>query len=407
MNPTRTILPMLALLLACACRTDDASSRPRDDERPVAARAPARTEPAAPKQIAAPSAPAQAAAPAAPKRVAAPAARGAAAAPAAPGEVAAPAAPGEVAAPAAPGAAAPSKEPTPPAPSTAAKSPARAGSAADAASAARAKPDETAGAAHDRASDAPASNPMSGAVSEEEFKRMHTLRADAAPALRGETVEVGGTRAYLSLPENARPGGGAIVVIHEWWGLNDHVRHWADRLASAGYAALAVDLYEGVVAKTPDEAMAAMKKVDQERAVATMLAAHRFLAEDARVRASKTASIGWCFGGAMSLKLALAAPDLDACVMYYGKPETDARKLASLRAPLLGVFGNRDASIPPDVVDAFDRALSEAGKEHEILRYDAEHAFANPSGGRYDEKAASAAWREVEKFLAARIGGAR
>jgi carboxymethylenebutenolidase len=219
------------------------------------------------------------------------------------------------------------------------------------------------------------------------------------PALKGKEVTVGGAKAYLSLPDNAKAPLPGIVVIHEWWGLNDHVRHWTDRLAAEGYAALAVDLYGGVVATTPDEAMAAIKKVDDAEALKIMRAGHKFLVEDSRVRATRTASIGWCFGGRKSLELALGEPELDACVMYYGNPITEVAQLAPLKAELLGVFGSRDKSIPPEKVAAFRDALKEAGKTFDIREYDAEHAFANPSNPRYDEVNAGKAWEVTRAFL--------
>jgi carboxymethylenebutenolidase len=246
-----------------------------------------------------------------------------------------------------------------------------------------------------------------GVLSEEEFKALHTLRKDAAPELHGTLIKIGEDRAYLSLPAGAKAPLPAIVVIHEWWGLNDHVKHWADRLAADGYAALAVDLYGGVVATTPDAAMKAVKAVDKEKAIQTMVAGYRFLAEDPRVKATKRGSIGWCFGGGMSLQLALNAPELDAAVMYYGAPVTDPKALAGLHAPLLVIFGGRDKSYPQEVRDSFDKALTAAGKEHRVLVYDAEHAFANPSNPRYDEKSAAEAWAEVRKFFAANLKGAK
>ena len=246
-----------------------------------------------------------------------------------------------------------------------------------------------------------------GVLSEEEFKALHKLRTDAPPELHGTMIKIGDDRAYLALPEHAKAPLPALVVIHEWWGLNDHIKHWADRLAADGYAAVAVDLYGGTVATTPDDAMKAMKGVDQDKAVKTMLAAYRFLADDPRVMAKKRGSIGWCFGGGMSLQLALHAPELDAAVMYYGRPVTDPKALAQLHAPLLAIFGERDKSFPEDVRDSFDKALTAAGKEHKILVYDAEHAFANPSNPSYDEKSASAAWSEVRKFLAAHLKNAK
>ncbi|WP_437956228.1 dienelactone hydrolase family protein [Sorangium sp. So ce119] len=259
------------------------------------------------------------------------------------------------------------------------------------------------GAAAPAPAPASAADSPTGLLSEEDFKALHQLRADRAPPARGQSIEVAGTRAYLSLPKDAKPPIPGVVVIHEWWGLNEHIKHWTDRLAEDGYAAIAVDLYGGKVATTPDDAMTAMKAVDEAKGIETVRAAHRFLTTDARVSARRTGSIGWCFGGAWSLKLAMNEPELDAAVIYYGRLVTDQEKLKTIKAPVLGVFGNRDEGIPPQVVNEFDKALHEAGVEHEVLRYDAEHAFANPSGERYDTKAAADAWEKVRRFLAAKL----
>ena len=119
--------------------------------------------------------------------------------------------------------------------------------------------------------------------------------------------------------------------------------------------------------------------------------------------AKKRACVGWCFGGGWSLQHALQAPDLDGAVIYYGRLVTDPVQLKAIKAPLLGVFGDQDRGIPPKVVNAFAKALDEAGVKHTILRYDAQHAFANPSSGRYDAKAAEDAWKKVRAFLAKRL----
>jgi carboxymethylenebutenolidase len=213
-------------------------------------------------------------------------------------------------------------------------------------------------------------------------------------------VEVAGARMYLSLPSGQKAPLPALIVIHEWWGLNEHVMHWADRLATDGYAALAVDLFGGQVATTPERAMQLIKAVDAAQATKTLLAAHDFLETDQRVKAPRTGSVGWCFGGKWSLELAIAQPDLDAAVVYYGNVTTDAERLKKIRAKLLAVFGTRDTSIPASQVESFDRALAAAGVERRVLSFDADHAFANPSGARYDGEAAAAAWNEVRPFLA-------
>lgn len=245
---------------------------------------------------------------------------------------------------------------------------------------------------------------MPGLVSEAAFKAAHTLKSEAAPPPRGVAVTLpSGAAAYLSLPPNGERPMPGVVVIHEWWGLNDHIRHWADRLADDGYAALAVDLYGGKVATTSDEAMALMKQVDNEAALTALREAHGFLIADDRVRAPTVGSLGWCFGGGWSLRLALEEAELDAAVVYYGRLETDPAALASLRAPVLGHFGANDKGIPKEAVQTFHDAAKEQGKAVTVHMYDADHAFANPSGARYDEADAAKAWELTRNFLASHL----
>lgn len=243
----------------------------------------------------------------------------------------------------------------------------------------------------------PARDVWTGALDQDAFAALHELSEHEAPPALGDAVELAdGSTAYLSLADDADAPG--LIVIHEWWGLNDHIRHWTDRFAAAGYNALAVDLYSGVVATTRDGAMNAMRSVDGDAATATLRAAADYLTDEVGVE--RHGSIGWCFGGAWSLNTAIDQPDLDACVIFYGRLVTDPDVLASIQAPVLGVFGLRDASIPNEVVDAFEAAAVEAGVPGlAIAQYDAEHAFANPSSARYDAAAASAAWIYAREFL--------
>ncbi len=245
-----------------------------------------------------------------------------------------------------------------------------------------------------------------GILTEAGFKALHTKTATPAPPARGETITLSdGSQAYLALPEGAEAPMPGVVVIHEWWGLNDHIRHWADRLASDGYAAVAVDLYGGEEAQDADQAMALMKAVDPEKARATLAAAHTFLRRDTRVLAPRTGSIGWCFGGGWSLRLATATPELDAAVIYYGRAPGEAEALGELRAPILGHFGVEDQGIPREAVQAFHDAVKAHGTPVTIHMYDAGHAFANPSGKAYDPEPAEAAWERTRAFLGHHVKG--
>jgi carboxymethylenebutenolidase len=259
---------------------------------------------------------------------------------------------------------------------------------------------EPAAAAENAADPAAREMTWTGVLGEEEFKALHELKAGEVAELRGTMVDLAGGKAYLSLPAEGQAPFPGIVVIQEWWGLNDHVKLWTDRLAADGYAALAVDLYDGAIATTPDEAMAAMQAVKDERALEILRAGVAFLGSDPRVQAPKVGSIGWCFGGGWSLRLAIAEPELDACVIYYGRLVDDPAELAKIKAPICAIFGDRDTGIPPDAVNAWEKGLQAAGADYQIHRYDADHAFANPSGARYDSDAAGKAWGVVVPFLA-------
>ncbi|HTJ47356.1 MAG TPA: dienelactone hydrolase family protein [Kofleriaceae bacterium] len=237
-----------------------------------------------------------------------------------------------------------------------------------------------------------------GSSDEAAFKAEHQLKEAPSPG-KGQWIDLGGTRAYLALPEGAKAPLPAIVVIHEWWGLNRNIELWSDRIAAEGWAALAVDLYGGKVAKTSDEAMADMKTVDDAAAAKVIDRAYDFLANDPRVHARKRAVIGWCFGGGWSLQTALAHPDLDGAIIYYGMLDPDPAHLAAIHGRVLGIFGNKDGHITPGDVDAFERGLASAHVKAEIHRYDAPHAFANPSNPAYDETSAADAWEHVKAFL--------
>jgi carboxymethylenebutenolidase len=225
----------------------------------------------------------------------------------------------------------------------------------------------------------------------------------------GEEVQyatVGGQEisGYLARPERVADAPG-IIVIHEWWGLNDNIRMMTDKLAGEGYTALAVDLYKGKVAESPDSAGTYARSVDDEEALDNLTQAYGYLNE--KQQADNIGVIGWCFGGAWSLNTALAHPQkIDATVIYYGRLVTDTEKLKTLEMPVLGIFGEEDGGIPPQKVKEFESALNEVGVENSIHIYEgAGHAFANPSGTRYVEEAAEDAWQKTVRFLEQNLRG--
>ncbi len=192
-----------------------------------------------------------------------------------------------------------------------------------------------------------------------------------------------------------------VVVIHEWWGLNENVEAMARRIAGDGYMALAVDLYNGNVAENADSAKAFMKAAteDPDKGIDNLRQAIALLKERG---ATQIGVVGWCFGGGWSLKTGMNFPDdIDATVIYYGHLETDPEQLKKLNMPVLGIFGENDGGIPVDEVKAFESALNSLEIENSINIYPgAEHAFANPSGKRYNAEAAEDAWEKTTAFLA-------
>ncbi len=194
----------------------------------------------------------------------------------------------------------------------------------------------------------------------------------------------------------------ALVVIHEWWGLNDWVKDQAAKLADQGYVALAIDLYRGKVATTPDEAHQIMRGVPEDRANRDLLAATAFLGSQKNVDSKRIGSIGWCMGGGYSLDLAIADPKLKAAVINYGHLASDDATLKKINAPILGIFGGQDKGITPADVKQFTAQMKALGKTADIHIFDdAGHAFENPNnktGYRADD--AAEAWKLTTAFLA-------
>jgi len=201
------------------------------------------------------------------------------------------------------------------------------------------------------------------------------------------------------------PGKGpfpALIVIHEYWGLNDWVKEQASKLSDQGYITLAIDLYRGKVATTPDMAHEIMRGVPEDRAKRDLHAAFEFLASLPTVKPDRIGSIGWCMGGGYSLDVALQEPTLAADVINYGHLATDKDALKKINAPILGLFGGQDRGITPDDVHKFGAALDSMGKKIDIKIYDdAGHAFENPNNkDGYRPADAADAWQRTVAFLA-------
>ncbi len=197
----------------------------------------------------------------------------------------------------------------------------------------------------------------------------------------------------------------ALVVIHEWWGLNDWVKEQAAKLAGEGYVTLAVDLYRGKVATTPDEAHEIMRGVPEDRAKRDLHAAVEFLQSQSDVKKDRIGSIGWCMGGGYSLDVALQEPALTTAVINYGHLAADADSIKKINASVLGIFGAQDRGIPVDDIKKFEQALKQQGNKVEIVIYpDAGHAFENPNNqAGYRAEDAADAWEHTTSFLAATL----
>lgn len=197
----------------------------------------------------------------------------------------------------------------------------------------------------------------------------------------------------------------AIIVIHEWWGLNDWIKEQASKLSDQGYVTLAIDLYRGKVATTPDEAHEIMRGVPEDRAKRDLHSAFEFLASQPNVKKDRIGAIGWCMGGGYSLDVALQEPTLAADVINYGHLATDADALKKINAPILGSFGGQDRGITPEDVHKFEAAMKQLNKEVDIKIYeDAGHAFENPNNkSGYREPDAADSWMRTTDFFAATL----
>ncbi len=210
-----------------------------------------------------------------------------------------------------------------------------------------------------------------------------------------------GKMATATIWKAKNPSNKYLFVIHEWWGLNDFIRREAARLHNqlTDVNVLALDLYDGGVATTREAASELMQAVETERAEAIINGAIALAGKEAEI-----ATIGWCFGGGWSLKSSILAAEQGAgCVIYYGMPVQEEEKLSPLKAPVLGIFAEKDEWITPQVANDFKKMAGDVGKEVTVHIFDADHAFANPSSPRYVEQAAQEANALALEFLKERL----
>ena len=197
----------------------------------------------------------------------------------------------------------------------------------------------------------------------------------------------------------------AVVMIHEWWGLNQNIKDMANLLAKNGFVVLAADLYHGKVTDNPQLAMELVQTArnNQNSSTANLQAAVKYLSSAPNVDNKKIVSLGWCFGGGQSLQLALNSQEhpLAATILYYGTPlVTDNESISKIKWPVLGIFGDKDEAIPIAEINQFRSSLNESGIKNEIHVYSGVgHAFANPSGDSYAPEETADAWQRTLSFL--------
>jgi carboxymethylenebutenolidase len=247
----------------------------------------------------------------------------------------------------------------------------------------------------------PATDAFANFADENSFRMSHDLPlpykhiSDIGKEITFKAAD--GSEAYGYELKAAKPSKKYIFVIHEWWGLNDHIKREAEKLYKdlGDVNVIALDLYDRKVATTREEAAQYMQSVKTERVESILKGAFAYAGKKARI-----GTIGWCFGGGWSLQAAiLAEKQARACVIYYGMPEKDTEKLKKLKAEVLGIFASKERWISPAIVDEFEKNLGTLKKKSSINRFNAEHAFANPSNPNYDKEATEKAYQLTLAFF--------
>ena len=234
-------------------------------------------------------------------------------------------------------------------------------------------------------------------------KHENPLSIDFEPTI-GEMISFktdDGTNANAFLCKASKPSNKYLIVIQEWWGLNDYIKKEAEKYAKdlPNVNVIALDMYDGKVTNKREEAAELMKAFKTERGKTIILGAKTYMGKNAKI-----STVGWCFGGAWALQTALIlGKQVKGCVMYYGMPEKDKDRLKGLKAEVLGIFGSQDKWITGEVVQGFEGTLKELGKKYTIKSFDADHAFANPSNPKYNEKYANEAYTMSLAFIKGKI----
>ncbi len=229
------------------------------------------------------------------------------------------------------------------------------------------------------------------------------LAKAAAAATTEVTIETAmgrPVRASLAMPD-VTPAP-AVVLIHEWWGLNDQIKTMAVELAKQGYIAVAVDMYDAPATDDPEKARELVGGVDHDQAVETLETWVDWLRYHESSN-GKVAAMGWCFGGGWALEIAIHG-EVDSAIIYYGRVDQPVEDLSVIDGPVLGHFATEDQFIDKPMVDGFEAAMAEVGKDLTVHWYEADHAFANPTSARYDDEDAALSWERTLAFLKETIG---
>jgi carboxymethylenebutenolidase len=219
----------------------------------------------------------------------------------------------------------------------------------------------------------------------------------------GENVDFasngGKANGYLAIPESGT--GPGVIVIQEWWGLVAHIKDVCDRFAAEGFVALAPDLYHGKTTRSPDEASKLMMALRIDEAEKDLAGAIALLQAHEATAGDKVGTIGFCMGGALSLYAATKNANVGACIIFYGGHPKVKPDLPNLKAPVLGVYAERDGFVTPAIARDLEQQLNDLGKSVEVVIYPGvDHAFFNDARPEiYNAPAAADAWKRSIEFL--------